>query len=85
MYRITTFFLLATLLCAQGAAVLSAEANEDDQLLTDIRLFTVLTAINVLPIGCELPLLLVSGLHSSIPLDTAGIWVAFFCKIMPAR
>jgi len=47
MCRITIFFLLATLLCAQGAAVLSAEANEDDQLLTDIRLFTVLTAINV--------------------------------------
>lgn len=47
MSRAITAFLLAALLCVPGAAVLSAQAGEDDQLLTDIRLFTVLTAINL--------------------------------------
>ncbi len=47
MLRVSATFLLTALLCVQSTTVLSAQANEGDQLLTDIRLFTVLTAINM--------------------------------------
>ena len=47
MYRVATFILIAAALCTHAAANLAAQQNEGDQLLTDIRLFTVLTAINI--------------------------------------
>lgn len=47
MYRVGTLVLIAAALCTHAAADLAAQQNEGDQLLTDIRLFTVLTAINV--------------------------------------
>lgn len=47
MYRVGTLVLIAAALCTYAAADLAAQQNEGDQLLTDIRLFTVLTAINI--------------------------------------
>ena len=47
MYRVGTLVLIAAALCTHAAADLAAQQNEGDQLLTDIRLFTVLTAINI--------------------------------------
>lgn len=47
MYRVGTLVLIAAALCIHAAADLAAQQNEGDQLLTDIRLFTVLTAINI--------------------------------------
>jgi hypothetical protein len=46
MRRLTLCFVLAVVLLAQGAMAPPARA-QDEQLSADVRLFTVLTAINL--------------------------------------
>jgi tetratricopeptide (TPR) repeat protein len=46
MIRITKFLMLTLALWLHGGAVLRAQ-SDDDQLVADVRMFTVLTAINV--------------------------------------